>query len=51
MTNQQKKNDADRTPSKEQLRKDKEKAPQTDQHDWDDEVEDTFPASDPITKY
>lgn len=39
-----------KTPKKELLREDKQQ--QRDEQDhWDEEVDETFPASDPITKY
>lgn len=33
------------------IRKDEKEIRKSEQKHWDDEVEDTFPASDPITKY
>ncbi len=38
-------------PDKETLRKQEKKIVKHEQARWDDEVKDTFPASDPITKY
>lgn len=36
---------------KEDLIKQDQKVRKEEQKDWDDEVDDTFPASDPVTKY
>ncbi len=44
-------NNDNRRPKKEELNKKDKKVIKKEEKQWDDLVEDTFPASDPITKY